>query len=205
MRVRDLRFLTTAIIIASCGLVAVRGLAFVRYQLATQSLAKSKNLNNILGQWTDQPGVSSLALEEALRVRTEPDDIQGIQTRRDQLTDLLSVRPTAAQSWLALAAVQNSLGTPPQKLVDVFSMSALTGPNEGASMYQRSLLGLLWWESFTADAQARTITDVIGLTVFDPRQLRTILSAKPEKTRAQIRAALESNGCPPKKIENIGL
>jgi hypothetical protein len=205
MRVRELRFLTTVVVIAACGLTVARGWDFVRYSLAAQSAGAETNPSDVLGAWTADPGLTSLALEAMLRARQNPADTQAIGSRSDILSNLLSVRPMLSQSWLELAAARNSVKMPPDRVADAFAMSELTGPNEGAVMARRALLGIVMWGSLSPEARATAVRDIIGMTTFNALQFRIILSAKPDATRAGIRAALVTAGCDDKKIESIGL
>ena len=205
MRMRELRFLTSVVVIAACGLTVVRGWDFVRYSLAAQSIGAEKNASDVLGAWTADPGLTSLALETQLRTRQNSADTAAIEARSAALDNLLSVRPMLSQSWLELAAARNSIKLPPEKVAAAFAMSELTGPNEGAVMARRSLLAVVLWESLPSEARASAVRDIAGMADFNALQFRIILSTKPEETRAGIRAALEAAGCDAKRIASIGL
>lgn len=204
MRIRDLRFLTVVVIAAACGWTVIQGVALVSYRVSQFSAAGGQR-TEALDTWTDRLGLASLALEDLLRAQANPADRNELRQRQALLARLLAVRPAASQSWIALASVQNSLAMPSGAIAGSFQMSALTGPNEGEAMFQRSLLGVLLWERIPAGVRARATTDLCGLTVFDPVRFRILLTVKSEEVRADIRENLTSSGCPPRIVELIGL
>ena len=205
MRLRGLRFLTSVVVVVACGLTAWRGADFIRYSLAAQSIDTTKDPAAALTAWAAAPGLAAPALETLLRLPVNAADADALRRRAALLAQLLAVRPIQAQSWLELAAARSSMVMPAPRIAAAFSMSEVTGPNEGAVMFQRALFGVLLWEALTPDSRAGAIRDLVGLTAFNPTQFRIVLSAKPAATRAQVRAALIAAACPPQRIEAIGL
>ncbi|MDO9411051.1 MAG: hypothetical protein Q7T81_00560 [Pseudolabrys sp.] len=150
--------------------------------------------------WTAAQGLGLVRLYHA--ESSEPDTLSA---REERLVQQLSVRPGAPAAWLSLAVVRHGLGEPQEKIDAAFMMSSVTGPAEGAVMSERALLGLLLWESSSVDVQARTMTDLCGLTVFDPWKLRLVMTTKTAAVQAALRAGLEAQGCTPALIRNVGL
>jgi hypothetical protein len=205
MKVRELRFLTVVIVALACGWTVAQGFGLVRYYASARAASDDAARRALQENWRGNTGVSTLALSAALRNAVNPADVNELNKRHDLLSALLAVKPTASQSWLALAAVRNSLGMPPAGVVEAFDMSALTGPNEGAMMFQRSLFGLLLWERLDTEAQARSVLDLCGLTVFDPGRFRLVLATKSVDVRGEIQNRLQSAGCPPRIVASVGL
>jgi hypothetical protein len=190
MRVRELRFLTVTLVAACCGWTLLQGFAFVRYQFAAPGLQQS---------WEHKTGLAMLALRQAAN------DAVDLERRRGLLEALLEVEPTSSQSWISLAAVRNSLNMQPDAVVAAYRMSTLTGPNEGAIMFQRALFGVLLWEKLPAETRQHAAADLCGLTNFDPGRFRIVLGIKPNDIRAAIRTELTSHGCPADRLKYIGL
>jgi hypothetical protein len=197
--------LTIVVAAAGCGWTAVQGVGYVRYYMASEDVAAGPPNAGSLAAWTATPGLASVALEALLRGPADNAGSEAFQKRADLLTRLLAIKPSASQAWLSLAAVRNALAMTPEQVDAAFTMSGLTGPAEGAVMLERSLLGILLWERSSLSARARTATDLCGLSLFDPGKIRLVMTTKTEATRAEIRAGLEANACPPKTIKMVGL
>jgi len=189
----------TAIVAMALGVLAVAGgVEAIRFEAARAAAAD-------LGPWTTRAGLEIAALEAEIRRPDADATMDALNRRHDLLTAWLAARPLSAQGWIALAAVRQSLARPPSGVERAFMMSALTGPAEGGAMAQRALLGVLAWETSAAATQARTLTDLCGLIVYDPSRLKLALSAKPAAVRAAIRQGLVDHACAPRMISAIGL
>lgn len=198
MRSRPIRFLTAALVAVPCAWTAVQGFGFVRFTAALES-------GVIDDAWTATPGLASLALDAQLRGAADSADLDTLRRREDRLTRLLAIKPGASRAWLSLAATRDSLNAPQAWIDAAFVMSGVTGPAEGAVMAERSLLGILLWEKASRDVHARTLTDLCGLSAFDPWKIRLVMTTKTAAVRTDIRAGLEAHNCSPATIKTVGL
>jgi hypothetical protein len=197
--------LTIVVAGAGCGWTAVQGVGYVRYDMTSQMAAAVPPDAGSLALWTATPGLASVALDALLRGPADNAGSDALQKRADLLARLLTIKPSASQAWLSLAAVRNALAMPQDKVDAAFTMSGLTGPAEGAVMLERSLLGILLWEKSSPAVRARTATDLCGLSLFDPGKIRLVMTTKTEAARTEIRAGLEANACSRKTIKMVGL
>lgn len=189
----------TAIVAMALGVLAISGgIEAIRFEVARAAGAD-------VASWTKRAGLRTLALETQMRRPDAEATMDALNRHAELLTELLVVRPLTAQGWIALAAVRQSLALPPASIDRAFMMSALTGPAEGGAMAQRALLGVLLWETSAAETQARTLTDLCGLTVYEPSRLKLALSVKSAAVRAAIRHGLVEHACAPRMIAAIGL
>lgn len=205
MRLRGLRMPTILVVTACCGWAVVQGIDIVWFQIDAQRTAAGDRRGDGLQAWAGTTGLASLALQAGSRAQVDFADVNRLQQRHDRLAALLAVRPAAARSWIALAELRHALQQPPARVASAFQMSALTGPNEAGTMYQRALFGLLRWENSVPALRARAVVDFCGLTVFDPSQFRIVLATKTGDVRAQIRDRLTDHGCAARLVTAIGL
>lgn len=195
----------TAIVALALGLLAVGGgIEAIRFDIERKAAVEAASGAGITS-WTDRIGLTSLALEATIRLSDSAADTESLHRRHENLTRLLAARPLAAQAWITLAAVRRSLSMPPVAIDRAFVMSGLTGPAEGDVMAQRALLGVIIWETSAVEARARTLTDLCGITVYDPSRLKLVLSTKTDGVRAAIRNGLVDYACAPQMIAAIGL
>jgi hypothetical protein len=198
--------LTTAVVIASlCAFTAARGwtvVQFARPSTASGAAARA---------WIGVPAVTAAALDATLRDMADESDAEAAQRRAKLLTALLAVRPMSSVAWLSLAGMQLVTGQPYEKVLAALKMSAITGPNEAAIMWQRGIFELLQWEALPPDFQHRAIVDLSGPLGNDfvnesgVRLIKDVLAAKTPESKAQIAELLATQGVPAKELARIGL
>jgi hypothetical protein len=195
----------TAIVALALGVLAVTGgINAIRFDIERKSAAGAAS-GATLAVWTNRTGLKTLALEATLRQPEADAAMEALYRRHDTLIQLLAAKPLAAQAWIALAAVRQSLAMPQAGIDRAFMMSGLAGPAEGDAMAQRALLGVLLWETSAGGTRTRALTDLCGLTIDDPSRLKLVLSTKTEGVRAAIRGGLLDHACAPRMIAAIGL
>src|SRR5262249_2063488 len=130
----DIRFWTAVVLIGICGFTVVRGWSIARFSLAADSL---KNSAEIAPAWSTTPGVASTALEHEIRDKTDPSDSTAANNGREQLSAILSIKPSSSYDWLSLSGTQRVTDQPMEQVLESLELSVLTGPNEGYVMAER--------------------------------------------------------------------
>lgn len=181
--------------------------AYVRAQIIQSHDAETASLR----RWIGTPGVTEAALKASLRSMTDATDIEGARRRESGLAAIIAARPLSAENWLAIAGMRLVTGEPYQQVLDALAMSSVTGPNEGAVMWQRGIFGVLQWENLPQSARKRTISDlagaVLGTSPNDGEFLsaKNILRGKPPLTREDVADLMRAEGVPPSALGRMGL
>ena len=193
-------FLTAIAVVGICALTVSRGFDLVRYSTADANPQAAS-------PWFDVSGVAFAAREYALTVVDDPSDTQKARQRREEISDILTVRPLSTQYWLSLAKMRQVTGEPSSKVLDALTLSTLTGANEGSTLSARGLFGVWQWESLPAELRERTAAALTARRVsdLDADWLRANLAQKPETLRQQIRTALQTHGLSAIELARIGL
>ena len=204
---RAVRFLTAIGIVGLCALVVPRGWDIVRFSMAANATVGSENRAEAVRPWNVVSGLAFSAREFSLTGLDESDDTNPALKRRDELTEILSLRPLSAERWLSLFEMRLATAEHSTKVEEAWGLSVLTGANEGYLMSERGLLGLLHWEVLPAEIQKRTASDLVARPPSDRRRarLRTILSEKTELVRQDIRMVLQAQGISPQGLAGFGL
>ena len=157
--------------------------------------------------WVDVSGVAFDAREDALTPIDDSSDDQTIRRRRDEIAEILAIRPLSSYYWMQLADARIDAHEPMAKALDDLGLSAVTGPNEEYMIVQRSLFGIWQWEVLPPDVQQRSIADLVAARPSDTKAawLKTTLAGKSEQVRQEIRAALQAQGFSQNNFERIGL
>src|ERR1700688_1778673 len=135
MRTRVIWFLTAAFVAGSCALTMSRGWNIVRCGVADAR-------PDALRPWFDVSSVAFAARERALTVVDDLSDAQRARQRREEITEILSVRPLSSDYWLSLAKIRQATGEGSRKVLEALEFSTLTGPNEGTVAVHRGLFGV---------------------------------------------------------------
>jgi hypothetical protein len=206
MRVRGVRLLSAIAVVGVCGLAMSRGWDIVRFSMADADLAPRGNRTEAVRPWVAVPGLAFSARESLLAVDVEPGDENGAQKQRNDIADILTVRPLSSEYWLSLSTWLVT-DQPSTKLVEALTLSALTGAREGRPMAKRGIFGVSYWEVLPAEIRKRTATELaaVSLSNREIAKLRRILSPKTEKVRQDIRTALQAEGFSPRVLAGIGL
>ena len=183
-------WLLTALVVAGICIPAVwRGFELTSYAMAG-------NDANAVMPWISVPGLAFRAREYALTSTDDSSDDETIRKRRDEIVDMLEIRPLSSYYWLQLAESRVDANEPFSKASAAFQLSVLTGSNEGSMMTQRGMFGIWQWEALSPEIQRRALADLAARRIPDSKLawLRKTLSEKTEQVRQAIRMGLQANG-----------
>jgi hypothetical protein len=211
MRLREIRFLTASIIIVAGLMTASKGWSIAHFSSVRSGFASPGYPAETIRAWTSVRGLASAVLEAALSQVESPNDLPAARGRRDQLIEIVSVKPLSSVHWLSLAGAWLVTGQPVDKIATALSLSSVTGPNEGFVMLRRGIFGLVQWEKLPENIRAGVITDLAAPTLAaivpdrDAGTAKTLLAMKPPETREEIRRLLVAQGLTPGDLARIGL
>jgi hypothetical protein len=157
--------------------------------------------------WADVSGLVFSALESSLTALSDPGDKDQVSKRRDQITEILSMRPLASEYWLTLAGIRVVGGEALSGALDALMLSSLTGPNEGYLIAQRGIFGVSYWEILPPEVRSRAVSDLAARRLADrnAERVRNILAEKTPDVRQEIGAALRARGFSDADFSRIGL
>jgi hypothetical protein len=157
--------------------------------------------------WADDPGVAFTAREDALTAIDDSSDDPTIRKRRDEIAEILAIKPLSSYYWIQLAAVRVDAHEPLSKALDALEMSAVTAPDDEYMITQRGLFGIWQWEVLPPDIRQRSIADLVAVRPSDTKAawLKTTLAGKTEQVRQEIRSALQAQGFSQSNFDRIGL
>ena len=203
MRGRWVRFLTALVVVSISALVVYRGSDIVRFGLADAGLGPDGKAADVDRPWVNVPGLAFSAQESLLKGEADAGDQKA---QREELKDILAVRPLSSKYWLALAEMQSFSGERAGKIVEAVRLSVLSGPNQHDVMVGREIFGVSHWELLPLELQQRTGADLAAgpLAESEIADLRLALAGKSEKTRNEILAVLQAEGVPAKDLVAIG-
>jgi hypothetical protein len=170
------------------------------------STAKSKSVP--LEPWSAVPGLAFAVQEATLTSVDDSSDDKAFQVRRDELAQILAIRPLSSYYWLQFAEARIETHEDLAKVVDALELSVITGPNEDYVMMQRGMFGVWVWERLPSEERDRTAADLAASRISDEKKVAWLwetLSEKTEQVRQEIRAALKAHGFADGKLERIGL
>lgn len=212
MSVRELfTFLVVSISAASVAIMGMQVLRFEAIDEATQTLAAAqeersddqaqdaaaewrRQVDETLreaARWTSTPGLRSRA-REAVGVLQA---LSGAETGyEDNLISYLEAEPTSGRHWLDLAKARWRRGAESDEVLGPLQMSYLTEPLEIETMFTRTLFIIRIWEQApTAERRVATTqlaTIIRQMTIDGIKRTQTVLLAKSDAARTQIREAL---------------
>jgi len=200
MHAQRIRLLTALAVISLCVWPMWQGYEVIRYAMADSTPEAAQPC-------IDVSGVAFDARETALTSIDDSSDDKTIRKRRDEIAQILAIRPLASNYWLQLAEARIDDHEPLAKALEALEMSEVTGPNEEAIITQRGLFGIWQWEVLPPEIQQRTIADLAAVNISDPKAawLKKTLAGKPEQVRQVIRSALQSQGFSKLNFDRIGL
>ena len=210
-RILNLRLLTALALTIGSAFIAAKGWQIASFSIA-ENTALRQNNPYIFHRWITVPGLAFPARSGQL-TPLQTDVANLLSKRRDELTEILSVRPLASEYWLSMLIARLALGEPPEKIGAAFLMSAVTGPNEGYLMLRRAIIDLDLWETLPTEARTQTAIDILGAPLSElaplpqarKTDIKTLLAAKPEEIRQEIRAVLVQQGVSSSRLREIGL
>jgi hypothetical protein len=205
---RLVRFLTALAVIAVCSLALIRGWDVVRFSVAQVEIGTTLDPETFR-PWVDVPGLAFSARDASLTaIADQREDGQNAKLI-GALSEILSVKPVAAGYWLSLAKLRFVDEQPSDKVMEAWSLSVLTGPNEGNVLPWRGIFGLSLWDGASSEVKGRTIADLAAaLPNFSDQQksaARVLLSGKTETSRQDIRSRLLAEGASESRLGQIGL
>ena len=200
MRPRNIRLLTALAVVGFCAWPVWQGFNLIRYAMADSR-------PEAVRPWVNVPGLSFAARENTLTSVDDSSDDATVRKRRDELAEILAIRPLSSRYWLKLAEARVDAHEALAKALDALELSEVTGPNEGYMITQRGLFGIWQWEVLPPEVQRRTIADLVARQVSDAKLawLRRTLSEKTEQVRQEIRSALQAQGFSKSNFDRIGL
>ncbi len=202
------RILTSMAVVGLCAFAMFRGLEIVRFSIVKTDVGASKNAD-VFRPWANVTGLAFSARSASLRALTGPRDETRTAKLYDEVSDILSVKPSSASYWLALSRMRLNAGQSPAKVLAALSLSQLTGANEGYVLPWRGIIGLSVWDGAPPEVRRRTITDLAaalpGFTVQQQLASRAILLEKANNVRQEIRSQLLAEGAPANRLPHIGL
>jgi hypothetical protein len=207
MRGRGLRFITALVVVGICALAMYRGSDIVRFGVADAGLGPEGKTADADRPWVNVPGLAFSAHESLLKGEGDSGDLKGAEKQREELKDILAVRPLSSEDWLALSEMRLVAGEPIGKVAEAFSLSVLTGTDEDLAMSRRGVFGLVHWEALPGDIRQRAAADLVAVlgAVKNSDILRAALYEKTEKFRQDIRTALQAEGISAAQLAAIGL
>lgn len=195
-----IRGATALLILGLCVPTLIRGWDILWFSRAEANREDTR-------PWVGVSGLTFSALESSLTALTDTADKAQVAKRRDEITEVLSMRPLAAEYWLTLAETRVIGGEALSKALDALTLSILTGRNEGYLISQRGIFGVSHWEILPFDVRSRAISDLAVRPLSDrnTERVRAILAGKAPDVRQDIRAALQARGFPVSHFPRIGL
>ena len=199
----DIRLFTAIAMIGICGFSVAQGSRIVHFSLATVNVDSSEKRAEIINTWTAATNVASAALRAKLKEKINISDPKAANGRREALASILSIKPLSSVDWLSLSGMQLVTDQPMEQVLRSLELAMLTGPNEGYVTVERGIFGVSIWENLSPYLKKLVASDLAAGEIDDEkiRKFQTILSAKPERVRKELRDALLASGLSPKEIE----
>lgn len=200
MRPRIIWLLTALVIAGTCGWPVWQGFELTRYSMIGEEPEGAI-------PWTNVAGLGFYARQYALTSTNDSSDDKTIRKRRNELVDILAIRPLSSYYWLQLAESHVDASDGPAEALAALELSVLTGPNEGYMMTQRGLFGIWQWEVLPAEVKKRAIADLLAKRLSDQNAawMKTTLSEKSEQVRQEIRLAVQTQGFSKSDFARVGL
>jgi hypothetical protein len=197
---RNVRLLTSLAVIGICIWPVWKGLDVTRFAMAGSQ-------TEAVRPWGDDSGVAFAAREDALTSTNDSSDDATIRKRRDEIAQILAIKPLSSYYWIQLAESRVDAHEPIAKTLDALELSEVTGPNEEYMITQRGLFGIWQWEVLPPDVRQRAIADLVAGSLSDTKLawLKKTLAEKPEPVRQEIRSALQAQGFSQSNFNRIGL
>lgn len=205
IRVRDIRFATSLLVLSLAGAAALIGLTAARFGIA-QVRADGDSAASHLKNFVGQAPISGAARRDLLAFAAPDDAVR----RAEDIAALLAEEPLSGAAWLDLAAARQASRQAVEQVAAALVLSNLTAPREAHVMAARAAFGLSLWEDLPPNLRRTLVSDLIGgwgeVDVGARRALAAGLAIKGDATREQVRSALLLAGKPAAGlIEALGL
>jgi hypothetical protein len=195
----DIRLWTAITLIGICALSVAIGLSIVHFAVASTSGHSPENRPETIH--TTVPGAASADLQLELKEKINPSDVKAANRRREALSALLSIKPLSSMDWLSLSGMQLITDQPMEQVLSSLLLSTMTGPNEGYVMADRGIFGASLWEDLSPDLKRHTAMDLAVGEIPNDGRFRTVLSAKSETVRNELRTGILATGLSAKEVE----
>ena len=96
MHSRTIRLLTAMAVVGLCAWPVWKGVDVTRFAMAGSE-------PEAVRPWVDVPGVAFAAREDALTSINDLSDDQTIRKRRDEIAEILAIKPLSSYYWMQLA------------------------------------------------------------------------------------------------------
>ena len=191
---------TALLILALCVPAVIRGWDILWFSRAEVNGEDTR-------PWASVSGLTFSALESSLTVLADSADKAQVAKRREDIIEVLSIRPMASEYWLTLAGIRIMADEPLSKALEALTLSTVTGPNEGYLITQRGIFGISFWEILPPEVRNRALTELTArrLSGRNAERVRAIIAAKKTDVRQNIRAALQARGFSAGEFARIGL
>ena len=203
-----LRISTASVVCAACGcaiMLSVGALRFGLMQAWTDSDANLEAYSSLI----DVSGVRYSARDALLSAMSSAERDTSDSKLQTAIANILSVKPISSGYWLSLARTRFKMGEPTHQVMEAFSMSSLSGPNEGNILPWRSLFGVSIWDIASPDVRNETILGLsASLPTLTGQQVviaRKLIAQEPEPVRQEIRSLLVVQGVSTNRLAIIGL
>jgi hypothetical protein len=204
---RSGRVLTALVVAVVCGTVTVLGLEIIWFSVAQAEFGSTDP--EAYRRWANVPGVEFSARDATLTAVATSRDERTDEKVLEAISQILAVKPVSAGYWLSLARQRLKTGEASDTVMNAWSLSVLTGPNEGNVLPWRGIFGISLWDSGSPEFRNRTIADLAAaLPVMTPQQqstARVLLERKTKESRQDIRARLLTERASERFLPNIGL
>jgi hypothetical protein len=205
---RIVRIFTALTVSVVCGLAITLGMGIVRFSMVQPEIASVQN-PNALDRWADVPGVAFSARDASLTAIAASRENKQDQKLLDAMAEILSVKPMSAGYWLSLAKLRFATGEASEQVMDAWSLSVLTGPNEGNVLPWRGIFGISLWDRASTEVKNRTIAELgAALSRITEQQqsvVRVLVSRKTQEIRQDIRSRLLAEEVSESRLSAIGL
>jgi hypothetical protein len=204
---RSGRVLTALVVAVVCGTVTVLGLEIIWFSVAQAEFGSTDP--EAYRRWANVFGVEFSARDATLTAVATSRDERTDEKVLEAISQILAVKPVSAGYWLSLARQRLKTGEASDTVMNAWSLSVLTGPNEGNVLPWRGIFGISLWDSGSPEFRNRTIADLAAaLPVMTPQQqstARVLLERKTKESRQDIRARLLAERVSERFLPNIGL
>ena len=165
-----------------------------------------------LQPWFAVSGLAFTAREDALTSVDDSSDESTIRKRRDEIAEILTIRPLSSRYWLQLAEARVDAHDALAKVIDALDLSVVTGPNEGYMITQRGLFGIWQWEVMPSELRKRAVADLVARqnSSANKSQTHRWLGYEQRYRKRQNRSvkkfslALQAQGFSTRKLNQIG-
>ena len=120
MRPRSIRLLTALAIVGLCVWPVWKGFDVIRF-------AHGRFKPSAVRSWLDDAGMAFTAREDALTSINDSSDDATIRKRRDEIAEMLAIKPLSSFYWIQLAEARVDAHEPIAKALAALELSEVTG------------------------------------------------------------------------------